>query len=80
MMFAYYSCLADLNSKCQAKGIAWHMPEPWEIYPPECFDRVDAILNAAVQMKPKLSEKAVKRLDNQFALWEKAKTIILQKQ
>ncbi len=78
MMFAYYSCLADLNSKCQAKGIAWHMPEPWEIYPPECFDRVDGILSAAAQMKPKLSEKAVLRLDNQIGLWEKAKQVILQ--
>ena len=78
MMFSYYSCLADLNGKCQAKGIAWHMPEPWEIYPPECFDRVDAILNAACQMKSLLSEKAAKRLDNQVALWEKAKQVILQ--
>ena len=78
MMFAYYSCLAELNGKCEAKGIAWHMPEPWEVYPPACFARVDAILDAASRMKPEMSPKAVLRLENQIALWEKAKQVILE--
>jgi hypothetical protein len=78
MMFAYYTCLADLNSKCQAKGIAWHMPEPWEVYPPAYFARVDAILDSASRMKPEMSPKAVLRLENQIALWENAKQVILE--
>lgn len=77
IMFAYYSCLADLNSSCEAKGIAWHMPEPWEVYPPECFARVDGILQAALQLKSQLSDNAAARLENQIALWEKAKRVIL---
>ncbi len=35
LLFSYYSGLADINSNCHAKGIAWHMPEPYELYTPK---------------------------------------------
>jgi hypothetical protein len=39
---------------------------------------VDAILDAASRMKPEMSHKAVLRLENQIALWENAKQVILE--
>ena len=78
LMAAYYTCLADLNGLCDEKAIAWHMPEPEEVYPPESFARVDNILAAALASKPLLSEKEAMRLENQKILWEKAKEVILE--
>lgn len=78
LLFSYYSGLADINSNCHAKGIAWHMPEPYELYTPEAIDRIDRILAGAEELLPLLSERERLRVENQLSLWNKAKGVVRQ--
>ncbi len=77
-MFAYYSCLADINGDCHAKGIAWHMPEPYEFYTPDAIRRVDRTVSMGKALLSDVSETVRKRMENQFGLWEKAKAVVEQ--
>ncbi len=76
IMFSYYMSLADINEQCHAKAIAWHMPEPYEIYTPKAIDRVDRIVQAGKSILGQVSETVALRIENQFGLWEKAKEVI----
>ena len=78
LLFSYYSGLVDINSNCHAKGIAWHMPEPYELYTPEAIDRIDRILAGAEELLPLLSERERLRVENQLSLWNKAKGVVRQ--
>ncbi len=75
-MFAYYSCLADVSQDCHAKGLAWHMPEPYELYTPEAICRIDRTLSAVEALLPQLSGDERRRTENQLALWRRAKEVI----
>ncbi|MHB8962906.1 MAG: hypothetical protein ACYC5K_07100, partial [Saccharofermentanales bacterium] len=79
LMFAYYSCLADINSKCYSKAIAWHMPEPEEMYTDDAVKRIDGILSAVSASSSGISEKAAKRVADQTELWSKARKIIMNR-
>jgi hypothetical protein len=76
LMFSYYNCLADISEQCHAKAMAWHMPEPYEIYTPEAIARVDRIVKAGCGMLDIVSDPVRCRLVNQFELWQKAKNAI----
>ncbi|MDD2361636.1 MAG: DUF4838 domain-containing protein [Oscillospiraceae bacterium] len=76
LMFSYYSCLADINESCDAKAIAWHMPEPYEFYTPEAISRVDRIVNLGESILPQVSKTVRLRMENQFSLWRKANEVI----
>ena len=75
-MLSYYLCLADINGRCNAKAIAWHMPEPQEMYTPEAVARVDRAAAAIRSLCGELSGNELRRVENQLALWEKAKAVI----
>lgn len=66
------------NRNCHAKGIAWHMPEPYELYTPEAMGRIDRILAGVEEIRPLLSERERLRVENQISLWNKAKDIVRQ--
>lgn len=76
LMNAYYTCLADIAAHNTAKTIAWHPPEPCELYTPEAVARVDAILRLVKGYLPKTDPLVRQRLTIQLSLWEKAKTVI----
>lgn len=77
-MFAYYTCLADINESCHAKAIAWHMPEPYEFYTPEAIERVDRVVALGKALFSQVSETVHRRMDNQYGLWKHAKEVIAQ--
>lgn len=77
-LFAYYSCLADINENCHAKAMAWHMPEPYEFYTPEAVGRIDRIVSQAESLLPQLTPDERTRVENQLALWQKAKDVVEQ--
>ena len=76
LMFAYYSCLADIAAHSTAFSIAWHPPAPCELYTPEAVERVETILSLVRTVLPRQEKDVQKRLKLQLELWEKAKTVI----
>ena len=52
------------------------MPEPQEMYTPEAVARVDRAAAAIRSLCGELSDNELRRVENQLALWEKAKTVI----
>ncbi|MDD4545670.1 MAG: DUF4838 domain-containing protein [Oscillospiraceae bacterium] len=76
LMFAYYNCLADIAQSCRFKSIAWHPPEPDEMYTPENVERVDRIVRSINDMLPQTKGKVCSRIKMQVNLWQKAKSTI----
>lgn len=78
LMFAYYSCLADIAAHNTAYTIGWHPPKPCELYTDEAIARVDTVINAIRAQLPREEAVVQERLTVQLALWEKAKAAIAE--
>lgn len=76
LMFAYYSCLADIAAHSTAYSIAWHPPKPCQLYTKEAIERVDVIMHVLRSQIPFEEAVVQKRVMNQIELWEKAKAVI----
>lgn len=76
LMFAYYSCLADIVANTTAYSIAWHPPKPCQLYTEEAIARVDTVMDAIRNQLPREQEQVQMRLQIQIDLWEKAKCVI----
>lgn len=59
-----------------AKTIAWHRPEPRELYTPDAVRRLDQLMSQARGMLPVVGEAEGRRLQVQLDLWDKAKDVI----
>lgn len=76
LLFAYYAALADIAEHNTAKTIAWHPPEPRELYTPDAVQRLDRLMSQVRGMLPVVGEAEGRRLQVQLDLWDKAKDVI----
>lgn len=78
LMFAYYSCLADIAANTTAYSIGWHPPKPCQLYTQEAIARVDTLIGAVRSLLPAEEDRVRQRLQIQIDLWEKAKAVIAE--
>ena len=67
---------ADIAEHNTAKTIAWHPPEPRELYTPDAVRRLDRLMSQVRSMLPVVGEAEGRRLQVQLDLWDKAKDVI----